>query len=230
MAADKQNKKNDVLSEGIELYRRGDFLASLSFFLTLPDDSDADAIELSYYVGLCYAKLKRYDDALLYLEQVVTAGQSVDRVLQCRFLLAVIYAQTDRNKLAGFELKKLLEANYKPASVYAALAYNAWIQDDPDASISFYKKALELDPNNPTALNGYGYVLACENRDLTAALSFCKKALKKAPDSAACLDSVGWVYLKLGLMEDATKYLNLAKDIMPDNEEIKEHLRLLKVS
>ncbi|MBQ7157926.1 MAG: tetratricopeptide repeat protein [Treponema sp.] len=230
MATDTQHKKHDILAEGIGLYKHGDYPASLAFFLSLPEDSDADTNELAYYIGLCYAKLQRYEDALLYLEQVVTAGQNIDRVLQCRFLLAIIYAQSDRKKLADFELKKLLEAKYKPASVYSALAYTAWMQRDAEMSISYYKKALEFDPENATALNGFGYVLACENKDLTTALTYCKKALKKAPNSAACLDSVGWVYLKLGLLEDANKFLNLAKDIMPDNEEIKEHLRLAQVS
>ena len=217
--------KKDVLAEGIDLYKRSEYAASLAFFLSLPDDS-ADSIELAYYIGLCYAKLERYEDALLYLEQVVTAGQSVDRVLQCRFVMAVIYTLSGRKKLADYELQKLLESKYRPASVYAALAYNAWGQNDAELSLSYYKKALEIDPENPTALNGMGYVLACENRDLTSALTFCKRALKKAPDSAACLDSVGWVYLKLGLLEEANKFLNLAKERMPDNEEILEHIRL----
>lgn len=230
MAADTHGKKKDVLTEGVTLYKNADYAASLAFFLSLPDDSGADGIEIAYYIGLCYAKLQRYEDALLYLEQVVTAGQNVDRVLQCRFLLAVIYTLTGRKKLADFELQKLLESKYRPASVYAALAYNAWTQKDAGASISFYKKALEIDPENATALNGLGYVLACENKDLTAALAYCKKALKKAPDSAACLDSVGWVYLKLGLLEDANRFLNLARDIMPDNEEIKEHIRLAQTN
>jgi tetratricopeptide (TPR) repeat protein len=102
----------------------------------------------------------------------------------------------------------------------------AWKQNDVDRSLEFYKKAIELEPDNPTALNGMGYVLACENRDLTKALSFCKRALDKRPDSAACMDSVGWVYLKLGLMNDAFKYLTQAQEKLPDNEEIAEHLRI----
>ena len=218
-----------ILREGIAKYKNADYNGALAFFLSLPESDGIDNIELAYYIGLCYAKLEHYDDALLYLEQVVTGGAELDRVLQCRFLLAIIYTLSGRKKLADFELQKLLESKYKPAAVYAALAYNAWVQNDADLSLSYYKKALEIDPENPTALNGMGYVLACENRDLTTALTFCKRALSKAPHSAACLDSIGWVYLKLGLYDDANKYLAQAKELLPDNAEIQEHIRLAQV-
>lgn len=217
---------DNVLKEGVTKYRNADYTGALSFFLSLPDTDGVDNIELAYYIGLCYAKLEHFDEALLYLEQVVTGGAELDRVLQCRYILAVIYATSGRKKLAEFELNKLLDSGYKKASVYSSLAYVAWKQDEVEKSLDFYKKAIELDPENVTALNGMGYVLACENRDLTKALSFCKRALEQRPDSPACLDSVGWIYLKLGLVEDALKYLNQAQEILPQNEEIAEHLRI----
>ena len=75
----------DILQNGISMYHKGDYNGALAFFLSLPDDSESeiDNMNLAYYLGLCYAKLERYDDALLYLEQVVTGGAELDRVLQC---------------------------------------------------------------------------------------------------------------------------------------------------
>ena len=216
---------NNVLSEGIALYKKGDYAASLAFFLSIPDGSKVDDMELSYYIGLCYARLHRHDDALLYLEQVVTGDKNEKRVLQCRFILAIIYCQSDRKRLADFELKKLLETGYKSSSVYAALGYIAWENNQIEQSIEYYHKALGSDPNNPTALNGLGFVLACENRDLAKALAYCKRALEIIPTSAALLDSVGWVYYKLGMMEDSIKYLKQAMEIDGDNNEILAHYR-----
>lgn len=219
--------ENNVLKEGISLYKKHDYANALAFFLSLPEDSVSDNIEVAYYIGLCYARLDRNDDALLYLEQVVTSGENIDRVLQCRYLLAVIYAVSGRKRLAEFELNKLLESGYKTAMVYSSMAYVAWLQGDVDKCLDLYKKAIEIEPDNATALNGMGYVLASENRELTKALSYCKRALDMRPDSPACLDSVGWVYLKLGLMNDASRYLNQAHELLPDNEEIAEHIRLV---
>jgi tetratricopeptide (TPR) repeat protein len=215
----------DVLAEGITLYKRRSYSDALAYFFSLPDDSGADSLELSYYIGLCYTRLERYDDALLYLEQVVTAGSNINRILQCRYLLAFIYVQTGRKKLAQFELNKLIDAGYRISSVYASLAYIAWQQDDGDTCVEFYRKSLANDPDNVTALNGIGYVLACQNKELTEALMYCKRALDKAPDSAACMDSLGWVYYKLGLMKEAEKFTRQAAARCKQNDEINGHLQ-----
>lgn len=220
----------NILFQGIDLYNQKKYSDALAFFMALPEDSGLDSQEIAYYLGLCYTKLKRYEDALLYLEQVVTGGGQLERVLQCRFILAVIYTKSKRKRLASFELNKLLESGYKPASVYASMAFIAWEQQEIDVALSYYEKSLELDENNVTSLNGLGYVLATENRDLTKALSCCKKAVQNSPDSAACLDSLGYVYYKLGLLKDARKYLEMAEQIDNDNEIIAEHIREVQLA
>ncbi|MBR7064128.1 MAG: tetratricopeptide repeat protein [Treponema sp.] len=211
------------MRQGVLLYKQKKYSESLTFFLGLPPDAEIDSIELAYYIGLCYAKMQKYDDALLYLEQVVTSGTTLERVLQCRFLLAVIYALSGRKRLAEFELNKLLETGYRVASVYAAIAYVAWEQSDTEKCLHYYEKSLETDPENLTSLNGMGYVLACQNKDLTKALSYCKKALDAEPKSSACLDSLAWIYFKLGLMKEAEKYINEAEKLDKNNAIIKEH-------
>lgn len=216
---------NNILQAGIELYNQKKYSDALTFFLALPENSGADGNDVAYYLGLCYAKLKRYEDALLYLEQVVTGGSKLNRISQCRYLLAVIYTLSGRKRLANFELNKLLENDYRPASVYASMAYIAWEQQETEQALDFYNRSLEIDENNVTALNGLGYVLAVEDRDLTKALSLCKKAVEYSPDSAACLDSLGYVYYKLGLFKDAKKYLEMAEQLDKENEIIAGHIR-----
>lgn len=222
-------QNNNVLSEGISLYSKKEYANALAFFLALPSDSGADKIDVAYYLGLCYAKLEKYEDALLYLEQVVTSGTQLERVLQCRFLLAVIYVLSGRKRLADFELNKLLETGYMTDSVYAAIAFVAWEQNDTKRCLNYYEKSLEKNPDNLTSLNGLGYVLACEDKDLTRALSLCKQAVSSSPKSASCLDSLGWVYYKLGLYDDALQYLEQAQKLDKDNEEIAEHINTVRL-
>lgn len=204
------------IEEGINLYNRGNYSSAISYFLSLPEDSSVDIFDLSYYLGLCYFRLERYEDSLIYLEQIVTSYEreddeaEPDRVLQCRYILAIIYFLSGRKRLSEFELEKLAQSTYRVSSVYASLAYLAWDRGDFDLSVEYYEKALENDSENITALNGLGYVLACKGEELTKALSCCKKALDAAPKSFACMDSLAWVYYKLGLYSEAESWLRKA--------------------
>lgn len=217
----------EIFMEGIRLYNSQNYKEALDAFLSQTDSSENPVLEVAYYVGLSYARLNRYDDALLYLEQVVTGGADPKRVNQCRLALAVIYSKTERTSLADFELKKLLESGYQTSDVYCVMAYEAWVRKEEDKSVMYYEKALELNSESSTALNGLGYVLACMNHDLTKALSCCKKAVDKNPDSPAFLDSLGWVYYKLGLMSEARSFIKRAYDKAPSNPDISGHYTIV---
>ena len=223
--------EENISEKGINLYKNGKYAEALSFFLSISSENGND-LEIAYYIGLSYMKLKKYEDALLYLEQVVTTVATDDvareRMNQCRLVLAVVYKITGRNRLAEFELKSLEESGYKPASVYAAMAYIAWNQKNIDSCIEYYEKVLDIEPENKTALNGLGYVLACQNKDLTRALMLSKKALDLSPYSAACLDTVGWVYYKLGLFKESESFLKKAKERDSSNSEITEHFNIVQ--
>lgn len=218
---------NDAMAEGISLYDRRQYSAALACFISLSDEISSNA-DVMYYSGLCCARLERYEEAIEYLEQLITSGTVPARENQCRLVLAVIYSMTNRTGLAEFELKKLLESGYKTSSVFAALAYVAWEQKDSSASVKYYEQALEADAENPTALNGLGYVLACTGRDITRALALCKKASDAVPDSAAFLDSLSWVYFKLGLLDEAKMYIRRAREKdMTNSAEIAEHYKAI---
>ncbi len=174
-----------VLKEGIAYYNSKQYRSALSFFLGLDENvkQEYEIEELTYYTGLTYARLQRFDEALPYLEQIVTSGNNLERINQCRLVLAVVYSLTDRIKMAEFELRKLLEGGNRGASVFCALAYCAWEQKNDRLAVEYYEKALEIENVNPTALNGLGYVLACKGHDLTRALMLCKRALDYVPEN-----------------------------------------------
>ncbi len=218
---------SNVLREGINLYRGSKYDEALAFFLSVPSDDASSGTEIAYYIGLCYARMQKYEEALLYLEQVITSGSGEDRMDQCRLILSVIYSLTGRTRLADFELKKLLEQGYQTEAVFCALAYVAWIQKKNDTAVEYYEKALDINSEYPTALNGLGYVLSCTGKDLTRALSLCKKAYDYDHDSPAYLDSMGWIYYQLGLLKEAKSYSKRAKEKDSSNPEIAEHYRVI---
>jgi tetratricopeptide (TPR) repeat protein len=219
----------EKLQDGINLYRKKNWDMALKEFKSKATDifEEDEQIELSYYLGLCYTKLKQYDEALNYLEQVVTTGGDVLRIYQCRMTLAYIYVITKRIRMAEFELKRLQNSGLESPLLYNTLAYAAWCQKKNKNAVDLYEKTLEIDTNNATAMNSMGYILADSGIDIMRGLRLCRKAVDARPNSAAYLDSLGWAYYKSGEVAEARTWLRRALDLAPQEKEIERHFKIV---
>jgi len=225
---DSSSQTPDIkIQEGVRLYRAKKWDKALEEFLAR-DTSDFnidEKMELSYYLGLCYTKLKQYEKALVYLEQVVTGANDVLRIFQCRMTLAYIYVITKRVKMAEYELKKLQSSGMESPLLYNTLAYAAYIQKQNLNAIDLYEKTLEIDSNNATAMNSMGFILADTGLDVMRALRLCRKAVDTRPHNAAYLDSLGWAYYRSGELVEARTWLRRALDAAPQEPEIQRHFK-----
>jgi len=217
------------LHEGKRLFRMSQWDKALKEFQLVDGDKiDAsEQAELAYYLGLCHTKLERYDEAVLYLEHVVTAGNNLMRSYQCRMMLALIYIRTNRARMAEFELKRLKNAGFTSAPMYNALAYASYCQKRYRQAIDYYEKTLEIDNNNATAMNSMGYILADRGFDTVRGLTFCRRAVDIRPRNAAYMDSLGWAYYKCGQITEARTWLQKAMESAPREKEILEHFRMV---
>ncbi len=215
--------------KAIDLFEKKEWKAALALFLKIDAHIENEELqaELAYYMGLCYAKLNRLDDALLYLEQVITLGSDPLRIYQCRMALAYVYAVTGRTRHAEFELQKLLESGYESPQMYATLGYTAWAQKRAESAIVFYENALKLDANNSNAINGLGYILCDSEIDIPRGMGLCRQAVDLQPQNPAYLDSLGWAFYKSGNIVKAQEWLKKAVKLAPTVEEIKEHYKVV---
>lgn len=224
-----QNDCAEKIQGGIRYYNLKDWKSALKEFLS--KDTTAftysEKMELSYYLGLCYTKLEKYEDALVFLEQVVTSGSDVIRTFQCRMTLAYIYVITKRVKMAEYELNRLQSGGFESPLLYNTLAYASYLQKRNKMAVDFYEKTLEIDANNATALNSMGFILADSGMDVHRALRLCRRAVDLKPECAAYLDSLGWAYFKTGKLAEARTWIRRALDIAPNEEEIKKHFRIV---
>jgi tetratricopeptide (TPR) repeat protein len=218
--------KDERLDRAVRSYESKRYRQALQDLMSL-DENPAENIEIAYYLGLCHAQLGEYDEALVYLEQVVTTHTDILRVYQGRMLLAYIYCMTKRYKLAEFELKQVLASGFESAQVYSACAFIQYEQDMVTESLESLRNALELDPGNANAHNSLGFILADEELELENAVRHCKVAVKSRPEYPAYLDSLGWACYKLGRYEEAREYLRKAYSLSKGNREITEHLRIV---
>jgi tetratricopeptide (TPR) repeat protein len=77
------------------------------------------------------------------------------------------------------------------------------------AAIESFRKVLETEPNNGTALNNLAFLLA-ENGKAAEALAYAEKAVSLAPDKPEFEDTLGWVFYRKGLFDAAVTHLQSA--------------------
>jgi len=97
-------------------------------------------------------------------------------------------------------------------------------QDKVAEAENAFRKALELDKNNPSILNYLGYMMADRGRNLDEALGMIRKAVDTDPINGAFLDSLGWVYFKMNRLDLAELFLKRAVAFAATNATMHDHL------
>lgn len=80
-----------------------------------------------------------------------------------------------------------------------------------DSIIAGYEKALELNPENDQAMNNYAYWLSItEGGDLLRAKELIARAVMYEPALPTYCDTYAWVAFRLGDLETAKRYIDMA--------------------
>ena len=93
-----------------------------------------------------------------------------------------------------------------------------------DEAEATFRKVIQSDPQNATALNYLGYMLADRGMKLDEALTLIKKAVDMDPANGAYLDSLGWVYFKQGKYDQAEEILIKASQRIGSDPTVQNHL------
>ncbi|GEO85071.1 hypothetical protein GCM10007920_43890 [Ciceribacter naphthalenivorans] len=94
-----------------------------------------------------------------------------------------------------------------------------WDQAEPN-----FRKALELNPDQPQVLNYLGYSWVDMNRNLEEGLDMIRKAVELRPDDGYIVDSLGWAYYRLGRFDEAVTELERAAELKAGDATINDHL------
>ncbi|MEO8505488.1 MAG: tetratricopeptide repeat protein [Acidobacteriota bacterium] len=103
-----------------------------------------------------------------------------------------------------------------------ASAYERTGQRTP--AVTLLRGILAKEPDNASALNYLGYMLAEHGENLQEALSMAERAVELDPDNGAYVDSLGWAHFQLGQYDRARQYLERAAGLMPEDPTVCEHL------
>jgi tetratricopeptide (TPR) repeat protein len=87
-----------------------------------------------------------------------------------------------------------------------------------------FRKVLAINPDNGSALNYLGYMLADRNVRLDEAHTLISKALEREPNNGAYLDSLGWVLFRQNKLPEAEEKLRHALQFMSRDATVHDHL------
>jgi len=119
---------------------------------------------------------------------------------------------------------KLAKDDRSHASVYFTRGALFERQKKFDLAEKEFRRVLDADPKNASALNYLGYMLADQNVRLPEAQDYIKRAVDLEPTNYAFLDSLGWVYFRLNKLDDAEQQLAHSLQLMEKDPTIHDHL------
>jgi tetratricopeptide (TPR) repeat protein len=94
-----------------------------------------------------------------------------------------------------------------------------WEQAEPN-----FKKALELNPEQPQVLNYLGYSWVDKNLHLDEAMDMIRRAVELRPNDGYIVDSLGWAHYRLGQFDEAVVELERAIELRAGDPTINDHL------
>src|SRR5690606_29624900 len=94
-----------------------------------------------------------------------------------------------------------------------------WDQAEPN-----FKKALELNPDQPQVLNYLGYSWVDRGKNLEEGLDMIRRAVELRRDGGYSVDSLGWAYFRLDRFEAAVTERERAIQLRAGDATINDHL------
>ncbi|SNS08106.1 tetratricopeptide repeat protein [Antarctobacter heliothermus] len=121
-------------------------------------------------------------------------------------------------------LSKVEEITERQWFVFYARAISNEREGLWEAAEADFRKALDLNPDQPQVLNYLGYSLVEKQVKLDEALAMIERAVKARPNAGYIVDSLGWVLYRLGRYEEAVPHMEHAAELMPIDPIVNDHL------
>jgi tetratricopeptide (TPR) repeat protein len=90
-------------------------------------------------------------------------------------------------------------------------------------AIQQYRRAMELEPDDPRVLNNLAFAMVETDGNLDEALRLAERAVQRVPDQPVFVDTLGWIYVKKKMTASAVQVLDGVVKKQPDNPVFSYH-------
>jgi tetratricopeptide (TPR) repeat protein len=116
----------------------------------------------------------------------------------------------------------------EPVQRHWTLFYSRGISNEragnwPEAEADF-RRALELNPDQPQVLNYLGYSFVDRGENLDEALGMIERAVAAQPEAGYIIDSLAWALFRLGRYTEAVEPMERAALLEPVDPVVTDHL------
>jgi tetratricopeptide (TPR) repeat protein len=218
---------------GVSLRREGNEDGALEAFGSIPADHEHFA-ESRTQMAAIHERRGDYAAAL----REIDAALAVERTRPLELYAATLRAKSGDLPSAVAYVEDLIgkependELHYNLGLIYAEA-------EEQERAIQAMRKALELNPDNASALNYIGYTWAERGENLDEAERMIVRAIELRPEDGYIVDSLGWVYYRRarplvesgridaarGFLERALEELERADELTGGDPVISEHI------
>ncbi|MCF3642902.1 tetratricopeptide repeat protein [Rhizobium sp. TRM95111] len=198
---------------------------AIEFYRAVPESSPMRRIS-ELQLGLTLADTGKVDEAKSHLRALIDADPTD---LRSYLAYGSVLSDAKEYKEMGDLYDRAVDVigpvpsrNHWSIFFQRGIAYERqklWAKAEPS-----FKKALELNPDQPQVLNYLGYSWVDMNTNLEEGLDMIRKAVSLKPDDGYIVDSLGWAYYRLHRFDDAVTELERAAELKAGDPTINDHL------
>lgn len=206
------------------VYQEGKAYDKAIQVLSQVDSNSSSFADAAVHIGFLHKLKGDNKQALRWIDRAIEQNS---QVAQYYTFKASVLDDLKQPSDAVAVLNEGLEKNPPFALDEKYLYYLGSLQEkngDQQKALDTMKRLLEVNPNNANALNYIGYTLASRGENMRAAESMVRRALAIKPRDGFIQDSLGYILLKKGQTKEATRELEKAYALRPDEPVILEHL------
>ena len=179
----------------------------------------SNIFSVQYILGLCYSRIKMNDEAIDFYNRALTISPNSINVLHS---IAILYDDIGEWVKSDKIYDQLIDNDPKDAQAFNNYAYSLVERNkDLKRALAYAKKAVELEPKNPSYLDTIGWAYF-KMDDLKRAKKYIRQSIEIQDDNSVVLEHFGDILMKSNDSVNALFYYKKAFEFDNENQELKK--------